>query len=143
MRAGETDAVARLMHGLYDEGDGIRSISAEKIARTFAHLDGQPSRGLCAVADRVGEIVGYALAVPVWFSEYGGFVLWLDELYINPTHRSMGIGGDFLRWLEAYARATGFHAVSLLSLTHNVAALRFYDRNGYERLPVTVFDKLL
>jgi hypothetical protein len=37
-RPTDEPAIARLMHGMYAEGDGIRSIDDAKIDRTFAYL---------------------------------------------------------------------------------------------------------
>ena len=136
-------AIARLMHGMYDEGDGIRSIDDDKIARTFAHLRGGEQYGACLVAEADGDIVGYALLFPFWSSEYGGLLLLLDELYIAPERRSQGIGGQFLEYIEGYARERGYVALNFIAMNHNTRAIDFYLRHDYYLIPAVSFDKLL
>ncbi len=136
-------AIARLMHGMYDEGDGIRSIDDDKIAGTFTHLHEGEQHGACLVAEADGGIVGYALLFPFWSSEYGGLLLLLDELYIAPQRRSQGIGGQFLAYIEGYARARGYVALNFIAMNHNKRAIDFYLRHDYYLIPAVSFDKLL
>jgi GNAT superfamily N-acetyltransferase len=138
-------AIAIMMHGMYDEGDGIRDIDDDKIARTFAYLRAGGRNGSCLVAvdQTASSIVGYALLFPFWSSEYGGLLLLLDELYVTPERRSQGIGGQFLEYIEQYARDLGYVALNFLTMNHNTRAIDFYLRHGYYLIPAVTFDKLL
>lgn len=136
-------AIAQLMHGMYDEGDGIRSIDDTKIARTFAHLQAGEQHGAGLVAEEDGAIVGYCLLFPFYSSEYGGLLLLLDELYVVPARRSSGIGGQFLAYIEDYARQHGYVALNFIAMRHNTRAIDFYLRHGYYQIPAVSFDKLL
>ncbi len=142
-RPDERPAIARLMHGLYDEGDGIRGLDDDKIARTFAHLDADARNGAGLVALDGDAVVGYALLFPFWSSEYGGLLLLLDELYVAPARRSRGIGGQFLAYIEGYARERGYAAINFIAMQHNARAIEFYRRHGYYQIPAVSFDKLL
>lgn len=138
-------AITLMMHTMYDEGDGIRSIDDDKIARTFAHLRAGGRNGACLVAVDEADlsILGYALLFPFWSSEYGGLLLLLDELYVVPERRSRGIGGQFLEYIEQYARDLGYVALNFIAMNHNKRAIDFYLRHGYYLIPAVSFDKLL
>jgi len=90
-----------------------------------------------------GELVGYALLFAHWSGEYGGELLLLDELYVVPELRSRGVGADLMAWVEAYARRTGRVGITFVVVGQNTHARRFYERIGYERLDVSVYDKRL
>ncbi len=68
------------------------------------------------VAERDGEIVGYAVLDPEW----------LDSLYVRPDLTGGGIGGVLLDLVKA-VRPGGF---GLWVFETNVAAQRFYRRHG-------------
>ncbi|TAG01543.1 MAG: GNAT family N-acetyltransferase [Betaproteobacteria bacterium] len=54
-------------------------------------------------------------------------VLWLDQLYIYPTHVGQGIGSTLL----AVALATNPACVRLYTFQENHRARRFYERHGF------------
>ncbi len=141
---GEEAAVSRLMHGLYDEGDGIRSLDDAKIARTFAHLSLGEQCGYCLVAvDEAGVIAAYVLLFPFWSNEYGGLLLLLDEFYVAAERRSQGLGGQFLTFIEGFAKERDYRALNFIAMSHNTRAVDFYLRQGYYQIPAYSFDKLL
>jgi GNAT superfamily N-acetyltransferase len=143
-RPGEEPRVEAMMRALDAEGAGIRPISEETLARTFAYLKKAGDRALCAVIEAPGgELGGYVMAFSYWSCEYGGELLLIDELYVAPEHRSRGVGAAFMAWIEQHAIETGHVATTLAVVANNPRAMTFYDRQGYERLGVTLFDKLL
>lgn len=143
--AREERALEALIRGLNADEANIRPLSEDNLARTLAHLRALgEDRGLCVVADAGGgELVGYALLFPHWSGEYGGELLLLDELYVVPELRSRGVGADLMAWVEAYARRTGRVGITFVVVGQNTRARRFYERLGYDRLDVSVFDKRL
>lgn len=60
-----------------------------------------------------------------------GAAVWIDMLAVDRRHRGRGIGSRLLRRAEHYAAMQKAHALKLLVDVDNVAAIRFYDRNGF------------
>jgi ribosomal protein S18 acetylase RimI-like enzyme len=85
-----------------------------------------------------GEPAGYLLAVYVFSLEFQGLTAEIDEFYVIPEHRSLGIGAAMLTAAEEQFRIEHCTNVSLQLGRSNEAARKFYrrhgfdDRNGYE-----------
>lgn len=77
------------------------------------------------------EGLGHAILVPYWSNEYGGDIVWLDELSIDRSCRGRGWGRAFLAWLEADCRARGITRIELEVHDGNEAAARLYTRAGF------------
>jgi hypothetical protein len=44
-------------------------------------------------------LLGYALLIPYWSNEFGGVLLFVDELFVLREVRNRGIGHSFFRFL--------------------------------------------
>lgn len=115
---------------LYEEDPGGKNMNGEKIARTIDTLQNNPALGKIIIIEADGRMVGYALLIHYWSNEYGGFIVFIDELYISPGYRSRGIGARFIRevmsgkWAEA-------KACVMETLPGNKKALDLYLRLGF------------
>lgn len=67
------------------------------------------------------------------FEEFGE----LKRMYVAPDWRGRGVAPALLRHLEAETQAAGFRTLRLETGTAQLAALRFYRREGF--LPCSVF----
>ncbi len=76
-----------------------------------------------------GKLVGYAILIYYWSNEYGGFVLFFDELYISPSFRRHQIGTRFLNYIQEYRPE--IPAFFITTTPQNEAAQQFYHRCGY------------
>jgi ribosomal protein S18 acetylase RimI-like enzyme len=96
------------------------------------------SLGRVWIATVYGEPAGYLLAVYVFSLEFQGLTAEIDEFFIEPQHRKLGLGAGMLGAAEEQFRAEGCTNVSLQIGRSNEAARRFYrghgfdDRAGYE-----------
>jgi ribosomal protein S18 acetylase RimI-like enzyme len=79
--------------------------------------------GLTRVALTGGRVVGFATARPV-----GADALELDDLFVDPGHRRLGIATALVRDVERRARAAG---VTRVEVTANEHALDFYRAVGF------------
>jgi GNAT superfamily N-acetyltransferase len=60
--------------------------------------------------------------------------LWLEDLYVPPTHRRFGVGGALLRRLAAVTVQRGYTRLEWSALDWNTPALDFYAKLGAGRL---------
>lgn len=63
----------------------------------------------------------------------------VKRLYVRPAYRGAGVAGALMDALEAHARAAGYDAIYLDSRPDFQAAIRFYERRGYE--PVARYNE--
>ena len=118
------------MRGLYAE-DGVVRLDVPAAERALRGLLADPRAGHVWVAERGGEMVGY-LAVTFGYSlEYHGPDAFIDELYVAPSHRGLGIGREAIAVAEAACRSRGVHALHLEVERANVRAEALYRRAGF------------
>jgi GNAT superfamily N-acetyltransferase len=78
--------------------------------------------------------VGLAYLSFQWTLERGGWVMWLEELYVLPALRALGIGTALLRAALDVARARSCRAVELEVETSHTRAANLYARAGFRPL---------
>ena len=88
--------------------------------------------GRAWVATVYGEPAGYLLAVYVFSLEYQGLTAEIDEFFVLPAHRGLGLGHQMMAIAEAQFRLEGCTNVSLQLGRSNDAARKFYRSNGFE-----------
>jgi GNAT superfamily N-acetyltransferase len=81
-----------------------------------------------------GEPVGYALVLETYSSFLAMPTLYLEDLFILPTHRRKGAGKLLFRAMVAEARARGCGRMEWVVLDWNRLALDFYARQGATHL---------
>jgi ribosomal protein S18 acetylase RimI-like enzyme len=87
-----------------------------------------------------GEPAGYGLTAKTFSQEAGGYVIWLEELYIREQFRSRGLGSEFFAYVEK--KYAGQAARFRLEVEEdNVRAISLYKRLGYEALDYTQMIK--
>ncbi len=82
------------------------------------------------VAEKSGQLLGYAVMTWSYSLESGGRECILDEIYV--TSPSSGIGAGLLQSALDGARSYGANAVFLETEAHNSRARGFYRRFGFE-----------
>lgn len=121
--------VNKMIMALYFEDSEGESMNSTKIDRTIDALYNNPDKGEILVLESHGEIVGYSIVVFQWSNEYGGDVVNIDELYVKPSFRSMGIGTDFIKYLmEKYQD----NLIVLEVTPSNNRAYDYYSLLGFE-----------
>jgi ribosomal protein S18 acetylase RimI-like enzyme len=123
------EEVTAMMRMLYEEDAAPSSVDSFRFPVTVAHLLAHPAAGQIVVFEENG-IVGYAILIPYWSNEFGGTILFVDELYVKPEARGRGIGHRFFEYLET---AIPYEAVVLaLEVSPaNVRARRLYESLGF------------
>jgi len=116
-------------------------ITDKKLSATFEQLQANSPFVEIEVFEIEEKIVGYALLFRFWYNEYGGMVLNIDELFVRPEYRSMGIASHYLSTLSA--RKTDHVALSLEVLPENKGAHVLYKRIGFEEKETITLHKIL
>lgn len=102
------------------------------------------SRTLCGPAPVANCIVvegegGVIVAYAIWFQTYSTFRMkpgmWLEDLYVTPSSRRLGIGRGLLDHLAALAGSRGYARFEWSVLDWNENAQRLYRDFGAEILP--------
>jgi ribosomal protein S18 acetylase RimI-like enzyme len=118
--------------------EAIEGFDIGRMRKILTRLLEDASLGRAWISTVYGEPAGYLLAVYVFSLEHQGLTAEIDEFFIAPAHRNLGIGARLLTAAEEQFRAEGCTNVSLQIGRANEAARRFYrghgfdDRAGYE-----------
>jgi len=129
-KGSDEDIVASMIKGLYSEDPSGKEMTDEKILGSFGELTNHPERGTIWVMEKDSKVVGYSITINYWSNEYGGNILFLDELYVIPSERGSGTGSAFLRYLKE-ERPNNAVAILLEVLPTNVGACNLYRRAGF------------
>ncbi len=111
----------------------LLEVTPEKLA---PHLFGPKPAAESWVAELSGgEIVAFALC----FTNFSTFLakpgLYLEDLYVKPVHRSLGIGKAMLTHLARTAVERGCGRFEWSVLDWNENAIRFYEKMGATVMP--------
>jgi GNAT superfamily N-acetyltransferase len=100
---------------------------AERARRAIAEtIAGESSTML--VAEHRGELLGFCSAYIELNSVRYGVRCWVEDLAVNPEHRSAGVGKELLDAAKDWARERGATHLELDSGEARTDAHRFYDR---------------
>jgi GNAT superfamily N-acetyltransferase len=100
--------------------------------RRLARDVGRRIRVLMAEVD--GKPVGYAIYLFTYSSFLARPTLYLEDLFVLPEHRRLGLGGAFFKSLLAEARREGCGRMEWVVLDWNTPAHRFYRKLGAKPL---------
>jgi GNAT superfamily N-acetyltransferase len=99
------------------------------------HLFGPRPAAEAVVAEVDGALVAFAL----FFTNFSTFLgrpgLYLEDLYVQPVHRSAGLGKALLQHLGALAVERGCGRFEWSVLDWNENAIRFYEKMGATVMP--------
>lgn len=106
-------------------------IDPKHFHQTF-HLILQKSplvRGLVYELD--GEVAGYMLLSFMYSNEFGGIVVLLEEIYIDPRYRGQGIGKQFFAFADAEYKDSAV-CFRLEVARNNAKAIELYQSLGFQ-----------
>ena len=117
----------------YEKLTHLLDATPEKLA---PHLFGDKPVAEAMVAELAdGSVVGFAL----YFTNFSTFLcrpgLYLEDLFVLPQHRQLGIGRAMLQALARLAVERGCGRFEWSVLDWNEPAIRFYEKMGASVLP--------
>jgi GNAT superfamily N-acetyltransferase len=93
-------------------------------------LFGTPARLHAMIVERAGTPIGFA----VWFYDFSTFQgkpgLYLEDIFVEPEHRGLGIGKHLFRLLARRALAEGCTRMNWSVLDWNAPSIAFYRSLG-------------
>jgi putative acetyltransferase len=109
------DVLAPLYPRASRHGYSVDKLLAEGVAFFVLRQDGAPAAcgGLLLVGAEYGEV---------------------KRMYVRPQFRGQGLGQRMLDHLADYARQHGLGVLRLETGIHQVAAIRLYERSGFQRI---------
>jgi len=93
-------------------------------------LFGDPAAAYALVAEVDGEVAGFALYFLNFSTWEGVSGIYLEDLYVRPEHRGLGLGQALLTGLAEMAVSRGYARVEWSVLDWNQPAIDFYRRMG-------------
>ena len=106
----------------------------EQLARTLFPADGRAPDAHCVLAHVGATPAGFAL----YFFNYSTFLarpgLYLEDLFVHPEFRGLGIGKALLLHLAQLANARGCGRMEWSVLDWNQPAIDFYESLGARRM---------
>lgn len=86
----------------------------------------------CWIIEENARVAGYIMLLKTYSQEAGGICIWVDEFWIEPEFRGMGIGGNALKqMMSIYSDAARFR---LEYSETNSRVAQFYRRLGFNDL---------
>lgn len=142
MQSYDKEAYLDMAEAFYASDAVIKKVSRQVMEATFhAIVTNDPYVEGYMLLDEQGQVAGYALLAHSFSQEAGGRVLWVDEIYLRPTHRGRGLAKAFFDDIkQLYA-----HSVRRIRLdveADNTKAIALYERAGMNPLPYAqmIFD---
>jgi ribosomal protein S18 acetylase RimI-like enzyme len=127
-------AMTAMMKEFYNTDAVLHPVPESNFDKTFDMLFMGWHYADAFLAEENGMAVGYALLSLAWSNEAGGLTVWLEEIYVRPDYRGMGIGESLITrvFREYNSKAARFR---LETEPFNNAARRLYKRLGFQDLP--------
>jgi GNAT superfamily N-acetyltransferase len=131
--AGEASVVLGFVRELAEYEQLAHEVDATE-AMIDAALFGPTPRAFCDLAEWEGIPVGFAL----WFLNFSSFRgrngIYLEDIFVRPSHRGLGIGKALLQHLAGRCIREGFARLEWAVLDWNAPAIAFYRSQGAEML---------
>jgi GNAT superfamily N-acetyltransferase len=128
-RPGDAAAIVRLIRALAEYEKLLQHVELDE-TRVVESLFSPNPRVFCLIAELAGREVGYAL----WFYNFSTFTgrhgIFLEDLFVEPQHRGLGIGRAFLRMLAERCIAEGLTRLEWSVLDWNEPSIGFYRSLG-------------
>lgn len=122
--------------------EAIEGFDAQRLAVLLWRVMSDASLGNVWLAEVDGIAAGYLLAVYVFSLEHQGLTAEIDEFFVGPAYRSLGVGSQLLASAEATFRVRGCTNVALQIGRDNEEARAFYRGHGYaDRAGFDLVDK--
>lgn len=120
-------------HEFYHSPAVLHPVPDSYLEKTFEECMKDAAYAQGYILEYEGNAAGYALTAKTFSQEAGGYVYWLDELYVKKEYRSKGLGKEFFAYMEEH-RDKDVRRFRLEVEADNTRASALYKSLGYENL---------
>jgi GNAT superfamily N-acetyltransferase len=103
--------------------------------KAFAALLTNEKLGCVWLIDKDNRNAGYVVVTFRFAMEYGGLIACLDDLYVIPEHRNLGLSTASLNHVRAFCEDLGVRAITVEVDPNNGPAQAVYRRMGLTAAP--------
>lgn len=133
LREEDRKVYLQMAHDFYHSSAVLHPVPDSYLEATFEECMRGEEYCLAFLLEFEEETAGYALVSKTFSQEAGGYVYWLEELYILERFRSRGLGREFFAYMEE-TRPKNVKRFRLEVEEENERAAALYARLGYEPL---------
>lgn len=108
-------------------------INKQNTTNLFFEFVNKPDVGKCFVIKYNDEICGYIILIQFFSFEIGGYVLLLDELYIDNNFQGKGIGKKAMKFIKQFAQENNYKKIVLEVEPHNQRAIQLYQKENFRK----------
>jgi len=126
----DLDLLLHFMQGLQEDDPWSVSFDLSRARNAMQQLLSDLNLGRVWIIHEAAEPVGYIVMAFDFSLEYGGRNAWIDEFFIQASHRGKGIGTRALDFFAEKARDLGVVAVHL-EVNRGNPAFGLYHHMGY------------
>jgi GNAT superfamily N-acetyltransferase len=144
IRAATPQDIPRLLE-LFGELADYEQLRSELHATEEQLLDalfGEHPAAEALIAQHDSESVGYALYFPTFSSFLASRGVWLEDLFVLPSHRGAGVGRALLSAVAARVHERGDGRLEWCALGWNELALGFYRSIGARTMDAWITHRL-
>jgi GNAT superfamily N-acetyltransferase len=127
----DLESVLTLMHGMQGSDPWSEPFHETTVRANLSELLTNPSYGLIYLAWDSGRPVAYLAICFDYSFEYRGKGAWIDELFVQPSHRGQGLGTQLLDLAERASLELGAQFLHL-EVTRGNSAIELYRRRGFQ-----------
>jgi len=93
--------------------------------------------------DEENNLTGFAFGNIGSGLESGADYLWINELFVEPGHRRKNAAMEIFGFMENWAKQNGIKYIATMTSPKNEAAIKFYEKAGYEISDIKWIDKTI
>ncbi len=140
MEYADSQAVVEMMRDFYSSDAVATHGSVEIFERDIENcINDSPYLEGYVFLDN-GKCIGYSMLAKSFSTEYGRRCIWIEDIYLVPTHRGAGVASMFFDFLKAEYPGT----IQRLEVEdYNTGAIRAYEKNGFDRMPYSEMMRLI
>ena len=138
MTAADTEAVIAMMRTFYASPAVFTNGSEEIFQNDVAACVGDSPYAEGYIFEIEERIVGYGMLAKSFSTEFGKPCIWIEDLYLLPDYRGLGIGSAFFKHVE---NSYPYHLLRLEVEEENERAIQVYKKNGFDALPYVEMKK--
>lgn len=138
MKEKDRACVVEMMRQFYASAAVLSNGSEEIFQADVEYCVGESPYMEGYIFEQDDDIQGYAMVAKSFSTEFGKPCMWIEDLYIKKEYRGLGIGSQFLKYVEEkYPNALFRLEVE----AENERAVHVYKKCGYEILPYMEMKK--